>query len=134
MINRKCSRCKEITGSVHGGKKVQDEFLCEDCLQKGIDNGEFEMPKEEPSYLSIKILKVMSVIYLVVSILASVFTVSLINGPSNGFQTSITVEGVGAATGFIALGAIFQSVLIFCTIWVFIILVETVIKIYEKMK
>lgn len=134
MINRKCSRCKEITGTMHGGKAIQDEFLCEDCLQKGIENGEFEMPQEKPSYLSIKILKVMSVIYLVVSILASAYTASLINGPSHGFQTSITVEGAGATTSFIVLGAIFQSILIFCVIWVFIILVETVIKIYEKMK
>ncbi|WJE50672.1 DUF3980 domain-containing protein [Bacillus cereus] len=91
------------------------------------------MPKEEPSYLSIKILKVMSLIYLIVSIFTSVYTVSLMSWPSNGFQTSISVEGSGAA-GFIVLGAIFQSVLIFCAIWVFIVLVETVIKIYEKMK
>ncbi|MDZ5609221.1 DUF3980 domain-containing protein [Bacillus pseudomycoides] len=133
MFNRKCSRCKGITGTVHGGKTIQNEFLCEDCLQKGVENGEFELPQEKSSYFSIKILKVMSVIYLVVSIFASVYTVSLINGPSNGFQTSISVEGSGAA-GFIVLGAIFQSILIFCAIWVFIVLVETVIKIYEKMK
>ncbi|PDY47256.1 DUF3980 domain-containing protein [Bacillus pseudomycoides] len=116
MFNRKCSRCKEITGTVHGGKKIQNEFLCEDCLQKGVGNGEFEIPKEEPSYLSVKILKVMSVIYLVVSIFSSVYTVSLISGLSHGFQTSISVEGSGAA-GFIVLGAIFQSILIFCVIW-----------------
>lgn len=41
MFNRKCSRCKEITGTMHGGKKIQDELLCEDCLQKGMENGEF---------------------------------------------------------------------------------------------
>ncbi|WP_410982975.1 DUF3980 domain-containing protein [Bacillus cereus] len=133
MIKRKCSRCKEITGTMHGGKAIQDEFLCEDCLQKGVENGEFEMPQEKLSYLSIKILKVMSVIYLVVSILAPVYTASLINGPSHGFQTSISVEESGAV-GFIVLGSIFQSILIFCAIWVFIVLVETVIKIYEKMK
>lgn len=34
MINRKCERCKEITGTLHGGKKIKEEFLCEDCLQK----------------------------------------------------------------------------------------------------
>lgn len=39
MINRKCSRCKEITGTMHGGKKIKEEFLCEDCLQKGIESG-----------------------------------------------------------------------------------------------
>ncbi|MED2902092.1 MULTISPECIES: hypothetical protein [Bacillus cereus group] len=43
MINRKCSRCKEITGTLHGGKKIRGEFLCEDCLQKGIASGEIEL-------------------------------------------------------------------------------------------
>ncbi|MGQ0516732.1 DUF3980 domain-containing protein, partial [Bacillus sp. D-CC] len=28
MINRKCTRCKEITGALHGGKKIKEEFLC----------------------------------------------------------------------------------------------------------
>lgn len=71
MINRKCSRCKEITGTLHGGKKIKEEFLCEDCLQKGIANGEIELSQveqEKTSYLSIKILKIMSVIYLFNSI------------------------------------------------------------------
>ncbi|ARO65220.1 Uncharacterized protein B5E39_2862 [Bacillus cereus] len=60
MINRKCSRCKEITGTMHGGKKIKKEFLCEDCLQKGIESGEIELSQveqEKTSYLSIKILK-----------------------------------------------------------------------------
>ncbi|MBG9480846.1 hypothetical protein ABE52_01190, partial [Bacillus thuringiensis] len=72
MINRKCSRCKEITGTLHGGKKIKEEFLCEDCLQKGIASGEIELSQVEEkqtSYLSIKILKIMSVIYLIASIL-----------------------------------------------------------------
>ncbi|MHC2835563.1 hypothetical protein [Bacillus sp. F9_6S_D1_P_5] len=43
MINRKCARCKEITGTLHGGKKINTEFLCEDCLQKGIASGEIEL-------------------------------------------------------------------------------------------
>lgn len=71
MINRKCSRCKEITGALHGGKKIKEEFLCEDCLQKGIESGEIELSQveqEQTSYLSIKILKIMSVIYLIASI------------------------------------------------------------------
>ena len=72
MINRKCERCKEITGTLHGGKKIKEEFLCEDCLQKGIASGEIELSQVEEkqtSYLSIKILKIMSVIYLIGSIL-----------------------------------------------------------------
>ncbi|AEA16701.1 hypothetical protein CT43_CH3027 [Bacillus thuringiensis serovar chinensis CT-43] len=60
MINRKCSRCKEITGTLHGGKKIKEEFLCEDCLQKGIASGEIELSQVEEkqtSYLSIKNIK-----------------------------------------------------------------------------
>ncbi len=74
MINRKCSRCKEIMGTIHGGKKIKEEFLCEDCLQKGIASGEIELSQVEKgqnSYLSIKILKIMSVIYLIVSIITA---------------------------------------------------------------
>ncbi|MGE7884854.1 DUF3980 domain-containing protein [Bacillus sp. NPDC094077] len=135
MINRKCSRCKEITGTLHGGKKINEEFLCEDCLQKGIASGEIELSqveKEQTSYLSIKILKIMSVIYLISSALMAVYAGTLIHDP--GF-VEISFSGSGAvAVGTIMLGSIFQSVLVFCGIWVFILLVETVIKIYEKMK
>lgn len=53
MINRKCSRCKEITGTLHGGKKIKEEFLCEDCLQKGIASGEIELSQvEEKNFIS----------------------------------------------------------------------------------
>ena len=47
MINRKCTRCKEITGTLHGGKKIKEEFLCEDCLQKGNASGEIELSQVE---------------------------------------------------------------------------------------
>ena len=133
MINRKCSRCKEITGTIHGGKKIKEEFLCEDCLQKGIASGEIELSQveeEQPSYLSIKILKIMSVIYLIGSILMAFSAGSLIHDPGFG---EVSFSGSGAV-GVIILGSIFQSVLVFSGIWVFILLVETVIKIYEKMK
>ena len=56
------------------GVKIKEEFLCEDCLQKGIASGEIELSqveKEQTSYLSIKILKIMSVIYLIVSIITA---------------------------------------------------------------
>ncbi|EOP11343.1 MULTISPECIES: DUF3980 domain-containing protein [Bacillus] len=133
MINRKCSRCKEITGALHGGKKIKEEFLCEDCLQKGIASGEIELSQVEEkqtSYLSIKILKIMSVIYLIGSILMAFSAGSLIHDPGFG---EVSISGSGAV-GVIIIGSIFQSVLVFCGIWVFILLVETVIKIYEKMK
>ncbi|MGE6401216.1 DUF3980 domain-containing protein [Bacillus cereus] len=133
MINRKCSRCKEITGTIHGGKKINEEFLCEDCLQKGIASGKIELSQVEEkqtSYLSIKILKIMSVIYLIVSIITAFSAGVLIQDPGlGGISFSIT-----GAVGVMVIGSIFQSVLVFCGIWVFILLVETVIKIYEKMK
>ncbi|PES73290.1 hypothetical protein CN507_01575 [Bacillus cereus] len=133
MINRKCSRCKEITGTIHGGKKINEEFLCEDCLQKGIAGGEIELSQveeEQTSYLSIKILKIMSVIYLIVSIIIAFSAGALIQDPGlGGISFSIT-----GAVGVMVIGSIFQSVLVFSGIWVFILLVETVIKIYEKMK
>ncbi|PGZ06776.1 hypothetical protein COE30_20320 [Bacillus cereus] len=135
MINRKCSRCKEITGTLHGGKKIKEEFLCEDCLQKGIASGEIELSQveeEQTSYLSIKILKIMSVIYLIGSILMTFSAGPFISGPEFG-EISMSGSELGLI-GFVILGSIFQSVLIFCGIWVFILLVETVIKIHEKMK
>lgn len=132
MFNRKCSRCREITGPVHGGKKVNEEFLCEDCLQKAKDAGEVPI-EEETSYTAIKVLKVMNVIYLVVSIFSSLFVSSFLSMQSGSFEMSTThVSSFGL--GFVTFGSVFQSVLIFCVILVFIILVETVIKIYEKVK
>ncbi|HDR7793933.1 TPA: DUF3980 domain-containing protein [Bacillus luti] len=133
MINQKCSRCKEITGTLHGGKKINEEFLCEDCLQKGIANGEIELSQVEEkqtSYLSIKILKIMSVIYLIVSIITVFSAGALIQDPGFG-GVSFSITG---AVSVMIISSIFQSVLIFSGIWVFILLVETVIKIYEKMK
>lgn len=89
-----------------------------------------QVEEEQTSYLSIKILKIMSVIYLISSVLMAFFAGSLIHDP--GFA-EISVTGSGAVD-VIMLGSIFQSVLVFSGIWVFILLVETVIKIYEKMK
>jgi len=114
-------------------KKINEEFLCEDCLQKGIASGEIELSQveeEQTSYLSIKILKIMSVIYLIVSIITAFSAGALIQDPGlGGISFSIT-----GAVGVMVIGSIFQSVLVFSGIWVFILLVETVIKIYEKMK
>ena len=60
----------------------------------------------------------------------AVYAGTLIHDP--GF-VELSFSGSGAV-GIIMLGSIFQSALVFCGIWVFILLVETVIKIYEKMK
>ena len=71
MINRKCSRCKEITGTLHGGKKLRKNFyvrtVCKRNCKREIELSQVE--QEQTSYLSIKILKIMSVIYLIASIL-----------------------------------------------------------------
>ena len=130
MINRKCSRCKEITGTMHGGKKIKEEFLCEDCLQKELRAGNriITSGTRKTSYLSIKILKITSVIYLIVSIITAFSAGAFIQDPGlGGISFSIT-----GTVGVMIIGSIFQSVLVFCGIWVFILLVETVIKIYEK--
>ncbi len=104
-------------------------------MQKGIASGEIELSQVEEkqtSYLSIKILKIMSVIYLIGSILMAFSTGPFIH--NLGFdEMSISGSELGLIS-IVMLGSIFQSVLVFCGIWVFILLVETVIKIYEKMK
>lgn len=68
--------------------------------------------------------------YLIVSIITAFSAGALIQDPGlGGISFSIT-----GAVGVMIIGSIFQSVLVFSGIWVFILLVETVIKIYEKMK
>ncbi|EOP53747.1 hypothetical protein IKQ_02587 [Bacillus cereus VDM053] len=107
-------------------------------MQKGIASGEIELSQveqEQTSYLSIKILKIlkiMSVIYLIASIFMAFSTGPFIH--NIGFdEMSISGSELGLIS-IVMLGSLFQSVLVFCGIWVFILLVETVIKIYEKMK
>lgn len=34
MINRKCSHCKEITGALHGGKKLRKNFYVKTVCKK----------------------------------------------------------------------------------------------------
>ena len=71
----------------------------------------------------------MSVIYLIGSILMAFQLVHLyiiLGLMKYPFQDRLGLISI------VMLGSIFQSVLVFCGIWVFILLVETVIKIYEK--
>lgn len=103
--------------------------------KKGIASGEIELSQveqEQTSYLSIKILKIISVIYLIGSILMAFSTGPFIYNLRFD-EISISGSELGLIS-IVMLGSIFQSVLVFCGIWVFILLVETVIKIYEKMK
>ena len=39
MINRKCSRCKEITGTLHGGKKLRKNFYVRTVCKKELQAG-----------------------------------------------------------------------------------------------
>lgn len=39
MINRKCSRCKEITGTMHGGKKLRKNFYVKTVCKKELRAG-----------------------------------------------------------------------------------------------
>lgn len=76
MINRKCSRCKEITGTLHGGKKLRKNFYVKTVCKKELRVGNqlSQVEEKQTSYLSIKILKIMSVIYLIASILMAFST------------------------------------------------------------
>lgn len=73
MINRKCSRCKEITGTMHGGKKLRKNFYVKTVCKKELRAGNriITSGTRKTSYLSIKILKITSVIYLIVSIITA---------------------------------------------------------------
>ena len=107
---------------MYGGKKIKEEFLCEDCLQKRNcewRNRIITSRRKQTSYLSIKILKIMSVIYLI-----DLFLMAFSTGPfihNLGFdEISISGSELGLIS-IVMLGSIFQSVLVFCGIWVFIL-------------
>ena len=129
MINRKCSRCKEITGTMHGGKKLRKNFYVKTVCKKELRAGNriITSGTRKTSYLSIKILKITSVIYLIVSIITA-------------FSAGAFIQIQGLVE------YLFNNRYSWCydnwihipvcscilRIWVFILLVETVIKIYEK--
>jgi hypothetical protein len=132
MYVRKCSRCEEKTSTMYGGKKIGEEFLCEKCVKKAEEAGEIEPSSQvdEPTnYLSIKILKVVSIIYFILSIIVPLYTWASI---TNGIDPGEIPIANSMGTAFLL--SLVQSTLIFCAIWAFIILVETVLKIYHKMK
>ncbi|GGE68455.1 DUF3980 domain-containing protein [Priestia taiwanensis] len=138
MYVRKCSRCQEKTSTVYGGKKFGEEFLCEECIKKAVEAGEIELPSESdepPKYTIIKVLKVVNVLYLVVSLLVqlSIFSTfsSMAHDVPPEMGMSVSVNGV---MGGVSVLALIQTILIFSVVWVFILLVETVVKIYHKMK
>ena len=128
MINRKCSRCKEITGTMHGGK-IKEEFLCEDCLQKELRAGNRIITSGTRKNLVsfYKDIKITSVIYLIVSIITAFLLEHLYK-----IQGLVEYLFNNRYSWCYDSGSIFQSVLVFCGIWVFILLVETVIKIMKN--
>ena len=66
--------------------KIKEEFLCEDCLQKELRAGNriITSGTRKTSYLSIKILKITSVIYLIVSIITAFSAGAFIQDPGLG--------------------------------------------------
>ena len=132
MINRKCSRCKEITGTLHGGKKLRKNFYVKTVCKRNCEWGNRIITSGRKTnfisfYKNIKNNE------------CDLFNRINFNGFSTGpFIYNLGFDEIsisGSELGLISivmLGSIFQSVLVFCGIWVFILLVETVIKIYEK--
>ena len=52
MINRKCSRCKEITGTLHGGKKLRKNFYVKTVCKRNCE-WEIELSQVEENKLHI---------------------------------------------------------------------------------
>ena len=130
MINRKCSRCKEITGTMHGGKKLRKNFYVKTVCKKELRAGKSNYHKWNKKnlvsfYKDIK----NNECYLFNSINYNCFFCWSIYTRSRAWWNIFSITGT---VGVMIIGSIFQSVLVFCGIWVFILLVETVIKIYEK--
>ena len=130
MINRKCSRCKEITGTMHGGKKLRKNFYVKTVCKKELRAGNRIITSGTRKnlvsfYKDIK----NNECYLFNSINYNCFFCWSIYTRSGLGGISFSITGT---VGVMIIGSIFQSVLVFCGIWVFILLVETVIKIYEK--
>ena len=113
--------------------KIKEEFLCEDCLQKGIASGEIELSQVEQEQTSVSFYK--NIKNNECDLFNRIYFMAFSTGPfihNLGFdEISISGSELGLIS-IVMLGSIFQSVLVFCGIWVFILLVETVIKIYEK--
>lgn len=128
MLNKNCSRCNKFTSILENGKQINEEFLCYDCLNKAIENKEVEKPNNHFQHQLLSILSLLNKLYLIGSILVTIFTGSIIN--SNSFGSNVQVT---APVGIAIIGAIFQSVFIFFIVKAFILLIETVLKIYKKL-
>ena len=66
--------------------KIKEEFLCEDCLQKGIESGKSNYHKWNKKNLVsfYKDIKITSVIYLIVSIITAFSAGAFIQDPGLG--------------------------------------------------
>ena len=134
MINRKCSRCKEITGTLHGGKKLRKNFYVKTVCKRNCEwRNRIITSGARTNFVSFyKNIKNNEC-----DLFNRIYFYGFSTGPfihNLGFdEISISGSELGLIS-IVMLGSIFQSVLVFCGIWVFILLVETVIKIYEKMK
>ena len=79
MINRKCERCKEITGTLHGGKKLRKNFYVRTVCKKElrVEKSNYHKWKKTNFISFYKNIKIMSVIYLIGSILMAFLLVHL---------------------------------------------------------
>ena len=119
MINRKCSRCKEITGTLHGGKKLRKNFYVKTVCKRNCEWGNRIITSgRKTNFISFyKNIKIMSVIYLIGSILMAFSTGPFIY--NLGFdEISISGSELGLIS-IVMLGSIFQSVLVFCDMGIY---------------
>jgi len=128
MLNKNCSRCDKFTSVLENGRQFNDEFLCYDCLNIAIENKEVEKPNNHFQHPLLSTLSLLNKLYLIGTILITIFTGSMINSSSIG--ANVQVSG---PVGIAIIGAIFQSVFIYFIIKAFILLIETVLKIYKKL-
>ena len=100
-------------------KKIKEEFYVKTVCKRNCEWGNriITSGRKQTSYLSIKILKIMSVIYLIASILMAFSTGPFIH--NIGFdEMSISGPELGLIS-IVMLGSIFQSVLVFCDMGIY---------------
>lgn len=127
MLNKNCSRCNAFTSVLEKGRKFNEDFLCENCLMKAIENNEIEKPNNNDEHSAITILNFLNKLYLFYSILASIFSASIIN--SSPFNVSIQTTGP-----IIVIGGIIKSFFIYYVVKILNLIVDTLLKINKKIK
>lgn len=115
---KKCSRCNDQMSLIERNY-VNDEIICEKCYEKAKESGEVVVEEEKISYPSVKILRILDIIYLIVSLVSVFNTLDSTVGP---VETNAAIL------------SIIYILLIFFAIWVLAAMFDVVIKIYSKLK